>query len=126
MPQGVIAKSASEKSPASPQSPISSSPQSAISNQQSAIPNGNGASPQSAISNPQSAIPTKRFDLDSLERAGVNLKVDGNAGPSLSIRSEQFAKFQLDAPSCDNCGSITVRNGNCYLCHNCGNSMGCS
>ena len=27
---------------------------------------------------------------------------------------------------CDQCGAITVRNGNCYLCHNCGNSMGCS
>ncbi len=41
-------------------------------------------------------------------------------------RDDQFASFQLDAPSCDNCGAITVRNGNCYLCHNCGNSMGCS
>jgi len=58
-----------------------------------------------------------------LERAGVQLRVDTN-GPT--IRSEQFARFQLDAPSCDNCGAITVRNGNCYLCHNCGNSMGCS
>ena len=43
-----------------------------------------------------------------------------------SSRSEQFAAFQSDAPACDNCGAITVRNGNCYLCHNCGNSMGCS
>jgi ribonucleoside-diphosphate reductase alpha chain len=42
------------------------------------------------------------------------------------VRSMQFAKFQTDAPACDNCGAITVRNGNCYLCHNCGNSMGCS
>jgi ribonucleoside-diphosphate reductase alpha chain len=42
------------------------------------------------------------------------------------IRSLQFATFQADAPACDNCGAITVRNGNCYLCHNCGNSMGCS
>jgi ribonucleoside-diphosphate reductase alpha chain len=41
-------------------------------------------------------------------------------------REQQFARFQMDAPSCDNCGSITVRNGNCYLCHNCGASMGCS
>ena len=41
-------------------------------------------------------------------------------------RSEQFASFQTDAPACDNCGAITVRNGNCYLCYNCGNSMGCS
>jgi ribonucleoside-diphosphate reductase alpha chain len=43
-----------------------------------------------------------------------------------AVRSEQFARFQSDAPACDNCGAITVRNGNCYLCHNCGNSMGCS
>jgi ribonucleoside-diphosphate reductase alpha chain len=67
----------------------------------------------------------KRVDFDVLERAGVAMKIDGNGG-SHTNRSEQFAKFQLDAPSCDNCGSITVRNGNCYLCHNCGNSMGCS
>jgi ribonucleoside-diphosphate reductase alpha chain len=46
--------------------------------------------------------------------------------PSFSSRSEQFASFQTDAPACDNCGAITVRNGNCYLCYNCGNSMGCS
>ncbi len=55
-----------------------------------------------------------------LERAGAKLELSSDG------RSEQFAGFQTDAPSCDNCGSITVRNGNCYLCHNCGNSMGCS
>ncbi len=48
------------------------------------------------------------------------------AGQQDSGQGDQFSRFQLDAPSCDNCGSITVRNGNCYLCHNCGNSMGCS
>jgi ribonucleoside-diphosphate reductase alpha chain len=57
-----------------------------------------------------------------LARAGVLLK---DAGPN-TARSEQFADFQSDAPACDNCGSITVRAGNCYLCHNCGSSMGCS
>jgi ribonucleoside-diphosphate reductase alpha chain len=62
-------------------------------------------------------------DTLSLERAGVSV-ADSN-GKSLN-RNAQFAGFQSDAPSCDNCGSITVRNGNCYLCHNCGNSMGCS
>ncbi len=59
-----------------------------------------------------------------LERAGVAPKVDLRLVEShLSV---QFAQFQSDSPSCDNCGAITVRNGNCYLCHNCGNSMGCS
>jgi ribonucleoside-diphosphate reductase alpha chain len=57
-----------------------------------------------------------------LARAGVLTK---DAGPT-TARSEQFADFQSDAPACDNCGAITVRTGNCYLCHNCGSSMGCS
>ncbi len=64
-------------------------------------------------------------NIAQLHRAGVAMKVDLNGGQSLPS-SEQFASFQLDAPSCDNCGAITVRNGNCYLCYNCGNSMGCS
>jgi len=38
----------------------------------------------------------------------------------------QFEHFGDDAPACDVCGSITVRNGTCYKCFNCGNSMGCS
>ncbi len=33
---------------------------------------------------------------------------------------------QLDAPSCPKCGHITVRNGACYKCLNCGESLGCS
>ena len=38
----------------------------------------------------------------------------------------QLAKMMGDAPMCDGCGHITVRNGSCYKCLNCGNSMGCS
>jgi ribonucleoside-diphosphate reductase alpha chain len=33
---------------------------------------------------------------------------------------------QGDAPSCPKCGHITVRNGACYKCMNCGESLGCS
>jgi ribonucleoside-diphosphate reductase alpha chain len=85
------------------------------------------------------------IDLEALDRAGLLLKgeqprngANGNgthapAGGEMSLntapaaqRDLQFGSFQSDAPACDNCGSITVRNGNCYLCHNCGNSMGCS
>ena len=40
--------------------------------------------------------------------------------------SAQYASYQSDAPACDSCGAITVRSGNCYLCYNCGKSMGCS
>ena len=61
-----------------------------------------------------------------------NTETSGEAG-ALQGRAEvmhsfnqQFSHFQDDAPVCDCCGSITVRNGNCYRCHNCGASMGCS
>ena len=65
---------------------------------------------------------------DLLERAGLLTSKWKLAGDFVgqATRSDQFASFQTDAPACDNCGAITVRNGNCYLCHNCGNSMGCS
>ncbi len=43
-----------------------------------------------------------------------------------SIDEHKVAAFQSDGPACDNCGAITVRSGNCYLCYHCGNSLGCS
>jgi ribonucleoside-diphosphate reductase alpha chain len=39
---------------------------------------------------------------------------------------EQLAEMMGDAPVCDTCGHLTVRNGTCYRCLSCGNSMGCS
>ena len=33
---------------------------------------------------------------------------------------------QEDAPTCSDCGSLMVRNGACYKCHNCGATSGCS
>ena len=34
--------------------------------------------------------------------------------------------IQADAPPCQTCGSIMVRNGSCYKCLNCGATSGCS
>lgn len=45
------------------------------------------------------------------------------AGDSLD---EHMAEMMGDAPVCDTCGHLTVRNGTCYRCLSCGNSMGCS
>jgi ribonucleoside-diphosphate reductase alpha chain len=39
---------------------------------------------------------------------------------------EYLAGMMGDAPACDVCGHITIRNGTCYKCLNCGNSLGCS
>jgi ribonucleoside-diphosphate reductase alpha chain len=53
--------------------------------------------------------------------------------PAHSAHEVQTAAVQAvladkmgDAPLCDTCGHITVRNGSCYRCLNCGDSKGCS
>jgi ribonucleoside-diphosphate reductase alpha chain len=43
-----------------------------------------------------------------------------------NVLSQHLEEMMGDAPVCDNCGHITVRNGACYKCLNCGNSIGCS
>ena len=43
-----------------------------------------------------------------------------------AVLDNQLSQMMGDAPFCDNCGHITVRNGSCYKCLNCGNSVGCS
>jgi ribonucleoside-diphosphate reductase alpha chain len=83
-----------------------------------------GQGPTSAAAAP--ATPVNRIANLVAPPAPKVIEVDQNTAPTSNLRDSQFATFQMDAPSCDNCGSITVRNGNCYLCHNCGNSMGCS
>ncbi len=40
--------------------------------------------------------------------------------------NDSIAHFQQDAPTCPNCGHVAVRNGACYKCLNCGESLGCS
>ena len=79
------------------------------------------------------AEPRNRFGelasrIGALVGAGV---IDESGGMQAEAKmmeqfNSQFAHFPTDAPACDICGSITVRNGTCYKCFNCGNSMGCS
>lgn len=44
----------------------------------------------------------------------------------ISALSAAMSENMGDSPPCDVCGEITVRNGTCYKCMGCGNSMGCS
>ena len=53
------------------------------------------------------------------------------AAPSRSLTTESSPvkitfQGQEDAPACSDCGSIMIRNGTCYKCHNCGSTSGCS
>ncbi len=53
------------------------------------------------------------------------VNADGTQTATSQLNAAQAAMMG-DAPPCDGCGAITVRNGTCYKCMNCGNSMGCS
>ena len=61
----------------------------------------------------------------SLKTAATEAATNRLSTPVQRI-SKQFSDYQADAPACDVCGAITVRNGNCYKCYNCGSSLGCS
>jgi ribonucleoside-diphosphate reductase alpha chain len=58
----------------------------------------------------------------------VAVPAAGGSTELAQLSSVQSALGSLmgGAPLCDVCGHITVRNGSCYKCLNCGNSMGCS
>ncbi|MEO1618809.1 MAG: vitamin B12-dependent ribonucleotide reductase [Planctomycetota bacterium] len=98
----------------------------------------NGESHDSFVGGNGAEVVSPEVSIAASERASLLAGLGGNANGNGAAkengrpeakdsgRQDQFARFQIDAPSCDNCGSITVRNGNCYLCHNCGASMGCS
>ncbi|MSR64856.1 MAG: vitamin B12-dependent ribonucleotide reductase [Verrucomicrobiae bacterium] len=53
-------------------------------------------------------------------------KGNGNGGHAPTNLSESLAHLMEDAPQCPVCGHIAVRNGACYRCLNCGESLGCS
>ena len=62
----------------------------------------------------------------SSSAAAAERSRDAGSDPPGDERDRALARMMGDAPNCDICGHITVRNGNCYKCLNCGNSLGCS
>ena len=53
-------------------------------------------------------------------------KVEGEGYDDAQGADSLYSNLMGDAPACSTCGHTTVRNGACYRCLNCGNSMGCS
>jgi ribonucleoside-diphosphate reductase alpha chain len=80
---------------------------------------------------PELAISDDTDVLEGTASNGGNGKGHAPAKPVQPERqvknlSDSVAHFQQDAPTCPNCGHVTVRNGACYKCLNCGESLGCS
>ena len=64
---------------------------------------------------------------ESIAHGQVELPVIGsNKSEVASAIDTSLGEMMGDAPACPTCGHITVRNGSCYKCLNCGDSLGCS
>ena len=62
---------------------------------------------------------TKIEEIDTVESSEA-------VSNSVTTVQEVLGDMMGDAPACYDCGHITIRNGSCYKCLNCGNSLGCS
>ena len=84
--------------------------------------NGPSTAVGSAATGATAAIaPVAATDATAASPRARSGALAGDGGPDTML-----GKFPGDAPLCDQCGHITIRNGTCYRCLNCGNSMGCS
>ncbi len=65
-----------------------------------------------------------------IEAPGAKPATNGTSASAISNpmerQEQQTFVAQADAPACSDCGSLMVRNGNCYKCLNCGSTSGCS
>ena len=81
-------------------------------------PSSNGTSPSSNGST-ATAVATQEVTRTEVQLVSA-------ADATTAAAQAALGDMMGDAPLCDTCGHITVRNGSCYKCLNCGNSLGCS
>jgi len=73
--------------------------------------------PVTPVQKTEPVTPVQKTEVEQSTQAVAN---------SVDTVQEVLGDMMGDAPACDDCGHITVRNGSCYKCLNCGNSLGCS
>ncbi len=65
-------------------------------------------------------------DTEFIAKSAAEQSAGETAVSAVNSLNATVAHFQQDAPTCPNCGNVVVRNGACYKCLNCGESLGCS
>ncbi|MEM8757597.1 MAG: vitamin B12-dependent ribonucleotide reductase [Planctomycetota bacterium] len=130
--------SPSQASPsqASPAQPSSAQPSSTRDNGPIArIGSQQDDTPELGVTSDGSTLRRVRTEPGELGSTTETAVLDGSITESTAAAEASHAESALsaamsanmgDAPPCDVCGTITVRNGHCYKCLNCGNSLGCS
>jgi ribonucleoside-diphosphate reductase alpha chain len=85
-------------------------------------PAGNASSAPALEESAEHDAQTSIFSAENDRRTTKALGV----ATGTNILSKHLQDMMGDAPFCNQCGHTTIRNGACYKCLNCGNSMGCS
>jgi ribonucleoside-diphosphate reductase alpha chain len=69
----------------------------------------------------------EQVEVETTDQANLfEAKVEKTETLTLRTSHTQTFDNQSDAPPCDTCGSMMVRNASCYKCLNCGATSGCS
>ena len=82
-------------------------------------PTNSSSIDQSMSTNQEIQFVTKLQETEILEATDASTN-------SVTTVQEVLGDMMGDAPACNECGHITIRNGSCYKCLNCGNSLGLS
>jgi ribonucleoside-diphosphate reductase alpha chain len=83
--------------------------------------------PMTAPSEPESAPSSNGTKaVAAMAAAPVTMGATRTMDAGTASMQSTLSEMMGDAPLCDECGHITIRNGSCYKCLNCGNSLGCS
>jgi ribonucleoside-diphosphate reductase alpha chain len=89
------------------------------------LPAEDGAATQPYLPGVEPA-PPRRAAQKTVEARPLPAPAAAAARPNGANGTNGSVERQTDAPPCPTCGSITVRNGACYKCTNCGSTTGCS
>jgi len=78
------------------------------------------------VNRPVPDLPVVEDDTDVLDVSETNGNGHQPEPGKITNLNDSLKHLQKDAPTCPNCGHLAVRNGACYKCVNCGESLGCS
>lgn len=78
-----------------------------------------------SVNRPVPELPIADDGVINVKPVGTNGNGNGHGHAKPFSLTSTFQN-QGDAPTCPSCGHVAVRNGACYKCLNCGESLGCS
>src|SRR5262245_3902313 len=78
------------------------------------------------VNRPVPELPLSDEDTSIMLKAALAGDGNGNGHREIKSLNDAVEHLMKDAPTCPSCGHVAVRNGACFKCLNCGESLGCS